>query len=88
MVGTRAQLVSVNTMGQRGGTLTRIDAATGAATASRSTSHQSFTAQLGAFTAAVPDRAVVLALRRDLACTHTARRTVNGVIMTLGPYSC
>lgn len=69
VVGTRAQLVAVNTMGQTaGGTLTRVDAATGAATAVPfDTATSPFTAQLGAFTAAVAGTAQwSWPLRRDL----------------------
>ena len=69
VVGTRAQLVAVNTMGQTaGGTLTRIDAATGATTAVPfDTATSPFTAQLGAFTAAVAGTAQwPWSLRRDL----------------------
>lgn len=69
VVGTRAQLVAVNTMGQTaGGTLTRIDAATGAATAVPfDTAISPFTAQLSAFTAAVAGTAQwPWSLRRDL----------------------
>ncbi|MGH3873243.1 MAG: Gfo/Idh/MocA family protein [Pseudonocardiaceae bacterium] len=69
VVGTRAQLVAVNTMGQTaGGTLTRIDAATAAATAIPfDTLTSPFTAQLGAFSAAVAGTASwPWPLRRDL----------------------
>jgi len=55
VIGTRAQLVAQNTMGQTpGGTLTRIDARTGAATdVPFDTVTSPFTAQLAAFGAAV-----------------------------------
>ncbi|MGH8921298.1 MAG: Gfo/Idh/MocA family protein, partial [Actinomycetes bacterium] len=55
VVGTRAQLIAENTMGQTaGGTLTRIDARTGAATAvGFDTATSPFTAQLAAFGGAV-----------------------------------
>ncbi|MGH8922278.1 MAG: Gfo/Idh/MocA family protein [Actinomycetes bacterium] len=69
VVGTRAQLVAVNTMGQTaGGTLTRIDAATGAVTQIPfDTATSPFTAQLATFTAAVAGTATwPWPLRRDL----------------------
>jgi predicted dehydrogenase len=55
VVGTRAQLVAENTMGQTpGGTLTRIDVASGAATdVPFDVVTSPFAAQLGAFSAAV-----------------------------------
>jgi 1,5-anhydro-D-fructose reductase (1,5-anhydro-D-mannitol-forming) len=59
VVGTRAQLVADDTMGQTpGGRLTRVDAATGVATAVPfDTTTSPFTAQLAAFGAAVAGRA-------------------------------
>lgn len=69
VVGTRAQLVAENTMGQTaGGTLTRIDARTGAATAvGFDTATSPFTAQLVAFGAAVAGTAAwPWSLDRDL----------------------
>jgi 1,5-anhydro-D-fructose reductase (1,5-anhydro-D-mannitol-forming) len=69
VVGTRAQLVAVNTMGQTaGGALTRIDAATGVSTAVPfDTATSPFTAQFAAFTAAVAGTADwSWPLRRDL----------------------
>ncbi len=69
VVGTRAQLVAENTMGQTpGGTLTRIDARTGAATeVPFDTVTSPFTAQLAAFSAAVAGTAAwPWSLDRDL----------------------
>lgn len=69
VVGTRAQLVAENTMGQTaGGTLTRFDAGTGAAVdVPFDTATSPFTAQLAAFGAAVAGTAGwPWPLRRDL----------------------
>lgn len=69
IVGTRAQLVALDTMGQTaGGRLTRIDARTGTPTeVAFDTLTSPFTAQLTAFTAAVAGKADwSWPLRRDL----------------------
>ncbi|MBW0130198.1 Gfo/Idh/MocA family protein [Pseudonocardia oceani] len=73
VVGTRAQLVAVDTLGQTpGGTLTRIDATTGEAVdVPFDTTTSPFTAQLAAFSAAVAGTADwPYPLHRDLAL-HT-----------------
>ena len=69
VVGTRAQLVAVDTMGQTaGGTLTRLDAPTGdAVTVPFDTATSPFTVQIAAFSAAVAGTAEwPWPLRRDL----------------------
>ncbi|WP_410813853.1 Gfo/Idh/MocA family protein [Micromonospora sp. 067-2] len=68
VVGTHAQLVAVDTMGQTaGGTLTRLDAATGvAADVPFDAATGPFTAQLSAFSAAVRGAPWPWPLERDL----------------------